>query len=80
LCGCVLTASFIHQFLAGLLEDKRRYQAWLRSRRAEVEAGHGLTADIFKKAAAAAAAAASGSGRDNSSNSSGANGSTKKRS
>lgn len=57
-----------------MLEDKRRYQAWLRSRRAEVEAGHGLTADVFRKAAAAAAAGDGGTER------SGANGSTKKRS
>jgi hypothetical protein len=33
---------------AGLLEDKRRYQAWLRSRQSEVEAGQGLTPAIFK--------------------------------
>lgn len=59
--------------LAGLLQDKRRYQAWLRSRRAAIEAGHGLTADVFKKAAAAAVG---GGGTEHS----GANGSTKKRS
>jgi hypothetical protein len=30
-----------------LLDDKRRYQAWLRSRRAEVEAGRGLTPAVL---------------------------------
>lgn len=31
----------------GLLEDKRSYQAGMRARRPEIEAGKGLTADGF---------------------------------
>jgi len=52
--------------LTGLLEDKRRYQAWMRSRRTEIEQGQGLTPAVFKslgsntQPAAAAAAVAKG--------------------
>jgi hypothetical protein len=50
-----------------VLEDKRRYQAWMRSRRSEIEAGHTLTADIFSSSSGSGGSGEGGhSGTDSS--------------
>lgn len=56
MCVCMLSLA-VFFYCAGLLEDKRRYQAWMRARRAQIEEGQGLTTAVFKTAGSKAAGA-----------------------